>query len=168
MTPRRITLAMALLGVLAVPASAQNSANVNATITITPSLSVTAVRDMNFGDVPQGITTLFISEPEIDLRSAHVQVLAVAGQDVVAAFLLPTELSDGAGHSIPISQWYGTFAAVGQSLLTFTPSNSSVSPAAIVGNDGILDIFIGSALNVSPNQFPATYTAVVQVSVFYN
>ncbi|MGH7753921.1 MAG: hypothetical protein ACREN5_14010 [Gemmatimonadales bacterium] len=168
MIPRSASLAAALLGALAVQAGAQNSANVNATITITPSLTVTAVRDMDFGSVPQGVTNILISQPEFDVRSAHVQVQAVVGEDVVAAFVLPTELSDGAGHAIPITQFYGTFAAIGQSLISFTPTNQSVSPAAIVGTDGLLDLYLGAALNVSPNQFPATYMAVVQVSVFYN
>jgi len=166
MNLRSTTLALALVGGLASVVRAQNGTSLTATITIQPSISVSTVRNMDFGIMSQGITDLSISDPANDPRSAQVHVSARALNLVTVGFVLPADLSDGAGHTIPITEWFGTFIAIGPGNTAFTPSMAGRTTTQI-GNDGNLELFLGSHLGIDSNQFPATYTGVILVDVFY-
>ena len=159
--------AVLLLAAAATPTQAQNTTTLSALVTITPSLAISTVRDMDFGSIPQGLDNVYIGEPAIDTRAGHVRVTALSGFDVVLVFQLPTEMSDGAGHSIPLTEWFGALVAVGPGTTTFTP-NPAAAQTAIIGADNMLDVFIGARLGLDPNQFPASYSAVIVVNCFFN
>ena len=166
---RRTTplVALLLLAAAATPMQAQNTTTLSALVTITPSLTISTVRDLNFGSIPQGVDNVYINEPAIDPRSGQVRVTGPNQFDVVLAFQLPTEMTDGSGHSIPLTDWTGALVALGPGTISFTP-NPAAAQTAFIGDDGTLDVFIGARLGLDPNQFPASYSAVVVINCFYN
>lgn len=159
-------LTLALFAAAAVaPATlrAQNAASIAVKTTITPSLSVAAVRDLDFGTLPQGTGPKTIDSADPD--AGEFSVTGLGGANVILTFVLPTELADGAGFFIPIDGWTGQTSALGPGIQFFTPSASSSTVQ--VGTNGGVAVFIGARIAPSPNQAPGTYGAVVQMTVAY-
>jgi spore coat protein U-like protein len=142
---------------------AQNAANIAATTTIAPSLSVTAVRNLDFGTLPQGTGPTIINSA--DASSGEFSVGGLANASVTLTFGLPTELSDGAGFTIPIDSWTAQTSALGPGIEFFTPSSSGST--VHMGTNGGLAVFVGARISPSPNQAPGNYSAVVQMTVQY-
>lgn len=140
-----------------------NAANIAVTTTIAPSLSVAAVRNLDFGTLPQGSGPRTITSSDPD--AGQFAVIGLASANVTLTFALPTDLSDGGSFLIPIDTWTGAASAPGPGIQFFTPS---ANPSTVLmGTDGSLGIFIGARIALSPNQVPGTYSGVVSMTVEY-
>jgi hypothetical protein len=141
-----------------------NAANITVMTTITPSLSVAAVKNLDFGTLPQGSAPRTINSADAD--AGQFSVIGLANANVLLTFALPTELSDGGSFSIPIDTWTGQASALGPGNQFFTPSASPATTVQI-GTNGTMAVFVGARIAPSPNQAPGSYSAVVSMTVAY-
>ena len=140
-----------------------NAANIAVTTTITPSLSVSAVKNLDFGTLPQGSGPKTINSA--DAEAGQFSVVGLAGASVTLTFALPTHLSDGGSFLIPIDTWTGATVALGLANEFFTPSGD---PSTVhIGTNGGLSVFIGARIALSQNQVPGSYSGVVSMTVAY-
>jgi uncharacterized protein DUF4402 len=153
-----IGLGLAVAG--AVTAQAQSN-SIQATAAVQQPITVTAVRDLTFGNVFPGVPK------SVTLISATAGKFSVAGQGnalVSMSFVVPSDL-DFSGNLLPITwsgSWNGTDDPAGAG---FTPGAGAT--AATFSGAGALFVYVGATVTPSITQVAGNYAGTVQLTVTY-
>jgi hypothetical protein len=172
--PALLAAAILLAPALATDAAAQSDAGtVNASVTVvTDDITVTGLQDLLFG-------THFASEGVVEPEQAAAWQIDVSTDPTnVDLFfsLLPTELVDGGGFSVPLTYGFDSFVAqCGGIVVTAEPivgiSNCDVSPgfgAAVLGDDPLFALGTEPITADVSAAAPGTYTATVELTAIIN
>jgi len=159
-----------LLGLLALPLVTTPAGAQVATFTTTvraaivQALQVTPQRDLDFGNVVQGV-------PEtIAVTAGGAGRLRIRGQSstpILMTFTLPANLVSGP-NTMPIDSWTGrwnTSAAPGGGT-SFTPSGAATS-ATLSNGAGQVFVYLGARVVPSGTQAAGLYAATVTLTVAY-
>ncbi len=157
---RNSIIAFAAAALLALPGavSGQNTADIQALAEVLSPIDVTAVADLNFGQVLPGVPT--VVAPGAATGGAFT-VSGAADQDVIVDFTLPTELTAGA-LTMPVSfdAGYGDGAPS-----TGLDPNADVTVG--LGASGGWDVFLGGTVLPAVDQGAGTYSGTVTLTVVY-
>jgi hypothetical protein len=163
-----------LLAALAIPAIAagQQSASLTATAVITSTpLTVTRLRDLNFGTVPRGIATTVRPNAA---GAGEFQVTGLANARVIISFVLPTQLNNiqaAPGSTMPIAFLYNSarWRRANNNPnggTTFNPATGAVGRLGPPANPTMY-IWLGGRVNPAANAKPGIYTGTVVVNLVY-
>jgi hypothetical protein len=157
------TLTAVALVAVASTASAQ-SATITANATVLQPLTVSNVRNLDFGNVYPGVNKPIAYDAA---TSGKFSVTGFASAEVNISFTLPTNLSSG-GNTLPIGTWTGCHNTVDATAActTFTPSSSNTTTnlAAVTGT---LFVFVGATVSPAGTQAQGSYTANVTMTAAY-
>ena len=158
------TLTGIALVALATGTAAAQSATITANATVLQPLTVSGVRNLDFGNVYPGVNK---AAAYTAATGGKFSVTGTASAQVNISFTLPTNLSSG-GNTLAIGTWTGchntTDATAG--CTTFTPSSSNTTTTlAAVG--GTLYVFVGATVTPTGNQAQGSYTANVTMTAAY-
>jgi hypothetical protein len=156
-------LAGIALIVVAGTASAQ-SGTITANATVLQPLTVTNVRNLDFGDVYPGVNKGMAYDAA---TSGKFGMSGFANAQVSFSFTLPTNLTSG-GNTLPIGTWTGCHntADATAGCTTFTPSASNTTTRLNV-TLGTLHVFVGATVSPPGTQAQGSYTANVTMTAAY-
>jgi len=144
------------------PATAQNNASVHY---VPRPLVVIARRDLRFGTVVRGVQSTVLTS---DVRYAGLFEINGAKHEAVRVeFILPTSLTSGDGHELPVS--FGSSdgaAATDMGRFHGVPFDPRQPLIATLGANGKLYIRLGGTAFAAYGQAPGTYRATIFLSVF--
>jgi hypothetical protein len=157
------TLAGVALIAVATTASAQ-SATITANATVLQPLTVSNVRNLNFGDVYPGVNKPIAYDAA---TSGKFSLSGIANAQVNLTFTLPTNLSSG-GNQLPIGSWTGCHNTIDATAActTFTPSASATTTRLHL-TLGTLFVFVGATVSPTGTQAQGSYTANVTLTGAY-
>lgn len=164
-TAMRMTATVLTLGLLGVAtAEAQsNNASISATALVQAPISVTAGRDLAFGNVFPGLnSTVAVTDP----NSGRWDVTGQMGASVQLTFGLPATLSGPT--TMPIAtytaHWNQSNSPVGGTDFTpsAAPTNAQLDPVT-----GQLYVFIGATVSPAANQPAGLYGGTLSMTVVY-
>jgi hypothetical protein len=150
-------------------AQAQESGTIQATATVVSSLTVTGSNNLQFGSVTPG-TPKAVDKTTIG-SAGEWTITGTASAEVTLDFTLPTELSDGAAATMPI-----TFSATDASYEDGSGGGQAapagvINPAVISTVDlsgaGEMTVWIGGTVNPGLAQTGGNYSADVVLTVTY-
>jgi len=158
-----LTLALVLTVIFVNNSFAQITGNITAKGIVLSPISITATRDLDFGDdIIPGIART------IDKTATSSGKFSLAGQalkELNVTLTTPTELVNGA-NNLPIS-----FTATDAGYKTPTGTLTAFDPAAPInasfGSEGTMDVFLGGKVTPASNQVAGLYTATVNISLYY-
>lgn len=140
--------------------------NINATATVYAPLSLTTVRDLDFGGVAVGDSKTITN----DLGTAGlVEINGPTAVDVDISFTLPTNLSDGT-NNLPVSF---SATSAGFNTVNNTTGITDFDPSLVTttstdATSGDLFVFIGGTITAGASQQTGSYTGTITLSVAYN
>ena len=151
---------------LAAPSRAEaQSASITATATVATALTVTNVRDLDFGMVFPGFARVIV---ETDATSGHFSLAGGANAEIAISFSsLPAALSNGVpADDMPVAYTatYNTTDAAGVGT-GFAPGGGVTT--RLDAATGELHAYIGGTLTVGGTQTPGLYTATVTMDAAY-
>lgn len=158
-----------VLLLLAIPVQAQESGTIQATATVVSSLTVTGSNNLQFGSVTPG------TPKTVDKATAgsagEWEITGTASAEVTLDFTLPTELSDGAAATMPISftatdASYEDGSGGGQAAPAGVINPAVVSTVNLSGA-GDMTVWIGGAVNPAIAQTGGSYSADIILTVTY-
>jgi hypothetical protein len=150
MRPLPLLAALALLAAAARPAAAQ--------------VTVSRIRDLDFGPVIRGIATHV--GPSDPVKSGEFQFTAAIGSRVRVRFTLPNRLNGPAGATMPIS--FGTTDAIATGTapssvpVTFNPN---VAQTFNIVTSTVILVFIGGTVTPAGGQALGTYTNTITLTI---
>ena len=155
------TLTAAL--VLAPSTATAQSASISATATVATALTVSNLRDLDFGTVIPGFSRTIL---ETDATSGHFLVAGGANAEVAISFSsLPASLS---GPGAPLAVTYGSThntSDAGGSGTSFVPGGGLTT--RLDAASGELHIYIGGVLVVPGGQLAGAYSATITMDAAY-
>jgi hypothetical protein len=162
--------ALALCGVLASPASAQVSASIDATATVTNGfevLTITGAQDLQFGTLDAQACTI-ATGPCANVTNGRFEITGEPTQNINGDFTLPTTLLGPSGDLLAVS--FG--ATDGKVLTTGTTTVSSTFDPTVtqlipIDGGGDLWIGIGGSATTRPDQTDGFYTGTITLTVSY-
>lgn len=159
-TLRTTAVLAALVATVATAGQAQ-SANIQATATVFTPMTVTGVRNLQFGSVIQNVPrTVAVA----DAGSGQFNLTGQALANVALTFTLPTNLT-GAGN-LAIGTWTGNHNTTASPTGTaFTPSASATNAAFPAA--GTLFVYLGATVSPTAAQAPGNYTGTVTLTAAY-
>ncbi|MDH4044043.1 MAG: DUF4402 domain-containing protein [Gemmatimonadota bacterium] len=170
--PRLMTAltALALCGVLASPATAQVSASIDATATVTNGfqvLTISGTQDLQFGTLDAQACTS-TTGPCANVTDGRFEITGEPTQNVNVDFTLPTTLLGPGGDLLNVS--FG--ATDGKVLTTGTTTVSStfdptVTQVVPIDGGGDLWIGIGGSATTRQDQTDGFYTGTITLTVSY-
>jgi hypothetical protein len=157
------TLAIAALALLvAGAAQAQVNASITATAVVAGPLGIAAGNNLNFGTVIPG--TARVIDPLTSTSAGSFTLTGGANAQLNLSWTVPTDLVDGAGHTLGVTfaATYGTTATQSAATALTLPDLTRRLSAA-----GDAYIWVGGTATPLVGQFVATYTGTVQVTAAY-
>ena len=151
------------LTVGAATVEAQTSANIQATAQVLSALTVTAGKDLEFGNVTPGVNkTIAIT----DAGAGRFDVNKATGSDVALSFTLPANLTSGA-NNLPIGTWSGGWntAATPAGATGFDPATGPTTTGSTAS--GTLTVYVGATVNPGAGQAAGAYTGTITMSAVY-
>jgi hypothetical protein len=150
--------------------AAAQTGTINATATVLQPITVSAVNDLQFGNIYPGVDKAIAYT---DASNAGMfSVAGDGGAQVSVSFTLPTDLNGPSGSTLPIASWDGyhnttNSATTGGS--NFTPSATAITTnlSGATGSSGSLYIFLGATVSPTATQTQGSYTNTVQMTVAY-
>ncbi len=162
----RVSAAVAVsLSLAATAAQAQTaSANINARADVRQQITVTGVRDLDFGVAIQGVNkTVGVTSTS----SGQYSSTGTAASNVAITFALPTNLASGA-NLLAINTWTGCFngAAANASVgcTAFTPAAAATNTT--FGAAGLF-VFVGATVAPTAAQAVGIYISTVTMTLTY-
>lgn len=153
---------------LGAQAQGQGSADIDVLATVLETLTVTAVNDLEFGDVVQGQSSTVSPE---DAEAGSFFVNGEAGSEVDVTFSLPSVLEQTFDPSLtmdidfsPTSARHNTSddASAGTSFDPDTGATTSLDFA-----NGELFVYIGGTIDPTPTQEPGNYEGTITLTIEY-
>lgn len=159
----KVSIAFGVALLAAVPSAQAQSANIQALANVFQAMTVSGVRNLDFGNVFPGVNK------SIAVDNANSGKFTVAGQasaNVNLTFTLPANLTSG-GNNLPIGTWVGHWNGVddASSGTNFTPSAGAT--AAQFSGSGNLYVFVGATVSPGGSQTAGSYSGTVTMTVAY-
>lgn len=164
-TTFRFLIALAAGAVIAAPASAQITDNIDATASVLAALTVTGDADLVFGNIaPSQIKVVAAGAA----GSGHYSISGATGSSVSFRFnALPATLQIA---GLTLSNWTGlhrsTNTAVGAT--AFTPTAGSGESVTLDAGAGTYFVWIGATLQAGAAVAAGNYSEPITLEVFYN
>jgi hypothetical protein len=162
--------ALALCVALAGPATAQVSASIDATATVTNGfevLTIAGAQDLQFGTLDAQACTI-ATGPCANVTDGRFEVTGEPTQSVNVTFTLPTTLLGPGGDLLDVAfgATDGKVLATGTTTVnsTFDPTVTQLIP---IDGGGDLWIGIGGSATTRPDQTDGFYTGTVTLTVSY-
>jgi hypothetical protein len=134
------------------------SATATGTFSVTSSLTVTKLADLNFGDLVAGVD---IAIESASAEAAQFLISGSANTSIQVVFTFPTELTCGS-NAINFKDYapvYNTIADVASA------SKFKHSGLTTTSDDGNLYIWAGGKVTTNKNQAAGMYTGVIEITV---
>lgn len=163
MKPLKTTLITALLLLAGNALYAQESNDITASATVLDAITVNSLAPLSFGDVERNSASSVLTS-DVDNRGQFT----ILGSDrsLLLNFTLPTELTDGAANTLPISfSNSDAFWNNGNGDNTFDPNADDV--AAEIDN-GDVDVYIGGTVTAGAAQAAGEYTGTITLTAEYD
>lgn len=160
---------LVLLVLLCSPGQAQESGTIQATASVVASLTVTGSNNLQFGSVTPG------TPKSVDKATAgsagEWTITGTASAEVTLDFTLPTELTDGAAATMPISfsttdASYEDGSGGGQAAPAGVINPAVVSTLNLSGA-GDMTVWIGGSVNPGIAQTGGNYSGDIVLTVTY-
>jgi len=165
----RLGVALAMVAALASTPSAAKaqSASITATAVVAGALTVTNVRNLDFGTViPTFSRTVLPSDP----TSGHFRIDGGVNAEVDLTFSSLPALLNGVipGNTLAVASYSGTYNTVdaGGAGTVFTPS-AGLTTRLGASVPAQLHIYIGGVINVPGGQAADTYTGTITLDAAY-
>jgi hypothetical protein len=164
--PRLLLVAFLALMAAAVPGVARAQSILARAVVIGTNLAMTRERDLDFGDV---VRNTVVTIPVDSNGSARWRITGTQGAQVALTFFLPPALTVGA-NSLPISF---NNTAGGESIQNNPRFAILFDPKVVhntnlrVNGGGLLVVWLGGTVTVSPVQPPGVYTGNATLVVTY-
>jgi len=126
-------------------------------------ISITATRDLDFGDniIPGMLRTI----DKTAASSGKFSLLGQPSKQINVSLTTPSTLINGV-QTLPINftSTDGGYKTTTGSMVAFDPASPT---NAVLGTDGVLDVFLGGRVDPAHNQSPGFYTGTVNISLYY-
>jgi hypothetical protein len=144
--------------------AAAQSASITANATVLQPLTVSNVRNLDFGNVYPGVNKPITYDAA---TGGKFSLSGIANAQVNLTFTLPTNLTSG-GNNLAIGTWAGCHntADATAGCTTFTPSSSSTTTRLNV-TLGSLYVFVGATVSPTGTQAQGSYSANVTMTAAY-
>lgn len=173
---RQLFLVVALVALVAAPATAQDVATGSATATVLTALAVSSVAALAFGNVYQGVTETIANSN----ASAGIYAITGQGSAGIAIYMaLPdfVALSDGSDRmTIAFSSTDASVDSLGGADPTGMVAGAgwqntdphNFPSATLIGSGGTTNIYLGGKVLPTVDQTAGAYTGDVVLTVAYN
>lgn len=166
---KRILFSLALwAGLTVMPGLIYAQTDVTVTANVLESLQVTAVANLQFGDIVAGNSKAVAPD---DANSGRYEIQGEGGAEVNLEFDLPAELENNNDPSFTMPISYGAEDAIhhtendASAGTSFDPNENQT--VDLSDPDGDKFLFIGGEVTASPSQEPGNYEGTITLTVEY-